>query len=194
MALNTDWKEFLELLVSCGVEFLIVGAWARAFYAEPRVTGDIDIWVRSTPENAHRVVEAIARFGFASLGLTEADFSGDDQVIQFGFPPRRIGAGVIGPASYRAFQMVALMREVDRHCTRAKSGGEPPYSSRPRLSQGRMQSSVLRRLRSPSELGSCGDDVSERMEQSGSRSNPGDCSLAEPIGPNRDRGDHQSPP
>ena len=90
MALNTDWKEFLNLLVSYDVEFLIVGAWALAHYGEPRMTGDIDLWVATSPENAEKVVQVIDKFGFGSLGLTLEDFVHPDQVIQLGYPPRRI--------------------------------------------------------------------------------------------------------
>ena len=90
MALNTDWKEFLDLLESSGAEFLVVGAWARAFYGEPRMTGDIDFWIRASAENASKVKKAIEEFGFGSLGITESDLTGEDQVIQLGFPPRRI--------------------------------------------------------------------------------------------------------
>lgn len=54
------------------------------------MTGDIDFWIRPNAENAARLVEVIRRFGFGSLGLTEADFLAADQVVQLGFPPRRI--------------------------------------------------------------------------------------------------------
>ena len=90
MALNTDWKEFLNLLGSSSVEFIVVGAWARAHYGEPRLTGDIDFWVRNSPENAARVIQVLKEFGFASLGLKSEDFQLEDQIIQLGYPPRRI--------------------------------------------------------------------------------------------------------
>lgn len=90
MALNPDWKEFLRLLESCGVEFIVVGAWARAFHGEPRMTGDIDFWIRRSPENAEKLLRVVREFGFGSLGLTLSDFLADDIVIQLGYPPRRI--------------------------------------------------------------------------------------------------------
>ena len=43
MALSTDWREFLELLNSRGVDYVIVGAQSLAFHARPRHTGDLDI-------------------------------------------------------------------------------------------------------------------------------------------------------
>jgi hypothetical protein len=85
-----DFKELLELLNQNKAEFIIVGAYAMAFHGVPRNTGDIDVYVRPTPENAGRVVTAIRDFGFGSLGLKEGDFSQLGQIIQLGNPPVRI--------------------------------------------------------------------------------------------------------
>jgi hypothetical protein len=54
--LPKDLREFIELLNSNGVEYTIVGGFALAFHDRPRYTGDIDFWIRRTPENAERVV------------------------------------------------------------------------------------------------------------------------------------------
>ena len=43
MTLSKDWREFLELLNSRGVEYVIVGAHSLAFHGRPRYTGDLDI-------------------------------------------------------------------------------------------------------------------------------------------------------
>jgi hypothetical protein len=48
MPLNKDWREFLELLNSNGVEYLVVGAFAVAFHGYPRYTADLDLLVRPT--------------------------------------------------------------------------------------------------------------------------------------------------
>ena len=69
MPLNKDWREFLELLNSNGVEYLVVGAFAVAFHGFPRYTADLDLLVRPTRENADRVVRALSEFGFAALGI-----------------------------------------------------------------------------------------------------------------------------
>ena len=90
MPLQRDLREFIESLNSRHVEYLIVGAFALAFHGVPRATGDIDILVRSSPENAARVEEALVAFGFTSLGLSAADFMRPDQVVQLGHPPNRI--------------------------------------------------------------------------------------------------------
>jgi len=69
MTLFPDWREFIELLNSHSVDYVIVGAWARAFHGVPRSTGDIDFFVRMSPENADRLVRVLDQFGFASLGI-----------------------------------------------------------------------------------------------------------------------------
>jgi hypothetical protein len=72
--LNKDFKEFVELLNSTGVEYLLVGGYALAAHGHPRYTGDLDIWVEPTPANVTRLLGALELIGFGSLGLTEADF------------------------------------------------------------------------------------------------------------------------
>ena len=87
--LNRDFKEFAELLNARSVDYLVVGGYALAAHGHPRYTGDIDFWVRPTPENFARLLTALNDFGFGSLGLSEADFD-SDTVVQLGQPPRRI--------------------------------------------------------------------------------------------------------
>ncbi|MBZ5592663.1 MAG: hypothetical protein LAP39_10540 [Acidobacteriia bacterium] len=90
MPLQKDLREFIESLNSHHVEYLIVGAFALAFHGVPRSTGDIDILVRRSAENASRIESVLVDFSFASLGLTAADFIDADQVIQLGQVPNRI--------------------------------------------------------------------------------------------------------
>ncbi|MGH9672696.1 MAG: DUF6036 family nucleotidyltransferase [Bryobacteraceae bacterium] len=90
MRLHPDWREFVELLNSHEVEYIIVGAYARALHGVPRSTGDIDLFVRPTAENAARMQRAIAAFGFGSLGITAEDFQISGRVIQLGVEPYRI--------------------------------------------------------------------------------------------------------
>jgi len=90
MPLPDDWRAFIELLNSNGVEYLVVGAVALAHHGFPRYTGDLDILIRNSDENAERVEAALAGFGFAGLGLKAADFMDSYRVIQLGLPPNRI--------------------------------------------------------------------------------------------------------
>jgi hypothetical protein len=90
MSLPKDWRAFIESLNSNGVEYLIVGAVALAHHGLPRYTGDLDVLVRNTPENAQRLERLLQDFGFGGLGLKQADFVNSYQVIQLGLPPNRI--------------------------------------------------------------------------------------------------------
>lgn len=90
MELQPDFKELLGLLNEHGVEYLIVGGYALAFLGAPRFTGDLDIFIKTSPENAGKVHSALNAFGFESVGLTAEDFQRTDHVIQLGVPPVRI--------------------------------------------------------------------------------------------------------
>jgi hypothetical protein len=90
MPLPEDWRAFIESLNSNEVEYLVVGAVALAHHGFPRYTGDLDVLVRNSPDNAKRLESALEEFGFASLGLKAADFVDSYRVIQLGVPPSRI--------------------------------------------------------------------------------------------------------
>lgn len=88
--LPQDFKEFLQLLNSKGVEYLLVGGHAVAYFGYPRPTGDLDIWLAMSPENAEQVVEALSEFGFATQNLRRELFLKENQIVQMGVPPMRI--------------------------------------------------------------------------------------------------------
>ena len=90
MPLPEDWRAFIESLNSNGVEYVVVGAVALAHHGFPRYTGDLDVLVGNSRENAQRLESALAEFGFASLGLKAADFVDSYRVVQLGVPPGRI--------------------------------------------------------------------------------------------------------
>jgi hypothetical protein len=88
--LPDDFREFLELLASANVDYLVVGGFAVAHHGYPRPTGDLEIWVSTDAANAARVAEVIRRFGFASAGVEPRMFEQAGQVIRMGVPPVRI--------------------------------------------------------------------------------------------------------
>ena len=88
--LDKDFKEFVELLNSTGVEYLLVGGYALAAHGHPRYTGDLDIWLAPTASNVSRLLRALDLFGCGSPGLMEADLMQPEAVIQLGFPKARI--------------------------------------------------------------------------------------------------------
>lgn len=88
--LNQDFKEFIKSLNDNDVRYLVVGGYAVALHGYPRYTKDMDVWVEMTIENASKIIKALDQFGFGSLDLYESDFTVPDQIIQLGYPPRRI--------------------------------------------------------------------------------------------------------
>lgn len=87
---NKDFKEFVQLLIKNRVEYLIVGGYAVGIHGYPRFTGDLDIWINITPDNARRMLQTVNEFGFASFNLTKDDFLKEGNIIQLGYPPLRI--------------------------------------------------------------------------------------------------------
>ena len=87
--LNPDFKDMLSALSDAKVEYLVVGAYALAAHGFPRATGDLDLWVRPTEENAHRVWTALAAFGAPVSKLQVRDFATPGIVYQIGVAPHR---------------------------------------------------------------------------------------------------------
>jgi hypothetical protein len=82
MLLPPDFKEFLRLLNSRSVEYLIVGGYAVGYHGYPRPTGDLDIQA-----NAERVHEVMEEFGF-NCPLTV--LLQDNKVVRMGISPFRL--------------------------------------------------------------------------------------------------------
>jgi hypothetical protein len=87
---SQDFREFVELLIKHKVDYLIVGGYAVGIHGYPRYTGDLDIWLNNTPENADKILKVVNEFGFSSYGLTATDFTKPENIIQLGYPPLRI--------------------------------------------------------------------------------------------------------
>ena len=88
--LNNDYREMLQCLFEEQAEFLVVGAYAMAAHGVPRATGDIDLWVRPSEDNANRVFRALARF-VAPLDNTDPlEFARPNMIFQICVAPRRI--------------------------------------------------------------------------------------------------------
>lgn len=90
MNLEKDLREFIELLNALDVHYLVVGAFALAYHGHPRYTGDIDLFIERTAENADKLMQVIQKLGFGDLDLSVDDFLQEDQAIQLGISPNRI--------------------------------------------------------------------------------------------------------
>ena len=87
--LNRNFQEFVRLLGAHGVKYLVVGGYAVGFHGYPRYTGDIDIFVAISPENAERLAQVFKEFGFPNSVVGEW-FLERDSSIAIGEPPQRI--------------------------------------------------------------------------------------------------------
>lgn len=90
MNLEQDFEDFVALLNKHDVHYMIVGGYALAFHGKPRHTGDLDIWIEISDDNAEKMCKVIAEFGIASLGMEKNDFLKKGIITQIGYPPLRI--------------------------------------------------------------------------------------------------------
>ncbi len=88
--LNQDFKDILSAFSEEKVEFLVVGGYAMAFHGFVRATGDIDLWIRCSDENAEKVWKALQKFGAPLFDLSVEDLKTPGMVFQIGLVPSRI--------------------------------------------------------------------------------------------------------
>lgn len=68
-----DATLLFELFNEHGVEYLAFGAQAAILYGVARLSFDVDLLVRATPENATRFIDAMSRVGFGIAAELEPD-------------------------------------------------------------------------------------------------------------------------
>jgi len=89
--LPADFKEFIELMISNRVRFVMIGGFAYNLYRNPRATGDIDFLVALDLDNETRLRQALIEFGFGStLPEPSESLLQDGKVIMLGRSPFRI--------------------------------------------------------------------------------------------------------
>jgi hypothetical protein len=88
--LPPDFKEFLSLLHGHHVKYLLVGGYAVAAHGYPRFTGDLDLWIQTSAENAEKVLRVCREFGFDVPNLRIELFTDPKQMTRMGHPPVRI--------------------------------------------------------------------------------------------------------
>ena len=89
-SLPKDFKEFLKLLNSQHVKYLLIGGYAVGYYGYPRATADMDVWIAMLSDNAERIVKVLKEFGFDSPKLNSGLFLEKGKIIRMGLPPFRI--------------------------------------------------------------------------------------------------------
>ena len=90
MKVTADFKDFLKLLHEKKVEYLLIGGYAVGYHGYPRPTGDMDIWIRLTVENAERTADALDEFGYAKREECLPVLLHPGRILRMGFPPFRL--------------------------------------------------------------------------------------------------------
>ena len=88
--LHKDFTDFLRLLNGREVRYLVIGGYAVAYHGCPRYTGDLDIFVEASPENAAKLVSAYREFGFDLPDLKPELFTTPDNIVRVGREPVRL--------------------------------------------------------------------------------------------------------
>jgi len=68
----------------------VIGGYAYGFYAEPRYTKDLDIWIACDKLTAKRVYKVLREFGAPVDNLSPHDFNTAGLIYIFGLAPIRI--------------------------------------------------------------------------------------------------------
>ena len=88
--MSPDFIDIIRALSGADARFIIVGAYAVNLYVDPRATGDLDIWVEPSVENAEKVFRALKEFGAPLTGISQSDFAKPGVTFQIGIVPLRI--------------------------------------------------------------------------------------------------------
>jgi len=108
--LHPDFKDFLRLLNSHAVEYLLVGGYAVGCHGYPRATGDMAVWIAVSESNAQKATIVLRDFGMPEKDVSKRLFLERDKVVRMGVPPVRIE--VITGASGVDFAECYSRREV----------------------------------------------------------------------------------
>jgi hypothetical protein len=85
-----DFKEFLSLLNSARIEYLLIGGYAVNLHGYHRATKDMDVWIATKPQNLSKLIDVLVQFGFKAGSLRPEDFTGEQSVFRMGVPPCRL--------------------------------------------------------------------------------------------------------
>ena len=88
--LDRNFADFLRLLNSHGVEYVVIGGYAVAYHGFVRATGDLDVFVGISEKNAAALVQVFKDFGFSTPELKDQLFLEAGKIVRIGLPPLRI--------------------------------------------------------------------------------------------------------
>jgi predicted nucleotidyltransferase len=88
--LPRDFRDFLRLLNENEIKYVVIGGYAVAYHGYVRYTGDLDVFVEFSKDNAQKLVTAFREFGFASARVSPALFLKKGKIIRMGSEPMRL--------------------------------------------------------------------------------------------------------
>jgi hypothetical protein len=88
--MHDHFREFIQLLNAEAVEYVVVGGFAVAKHGYPRYTGDLDVFIAGTKENAEKMLNVMLKFGFDVYDFALDDFFGDERFVSVGDEPYKI--------------------------------------------------------------------------------------------------------
>ena len=88
--LDPNFADFLKSLNARSVDYLVVGGYAVGYHGFVRATGDLDVFVRLSAQNAENLILAFKDFGFDLPELTAAVCMEPGKIIRIGVPPLRL--------------------------------------------------------------------------------------------------------
>ncbi|MEM9896944.1 MAG: nucleotidyltransferase [Bacteroidota bacterium] len=83
------FRDFIEQLNLNNVEYLVIGGYAMGAYGHYRGTGDLDIFINATEDNAEKLIKASVDYGIPAEQVKKEMFL-VPKMVGIGEPPLRI--------------------------------------------------------------------------------------------------------
>ena len=85
-----EFKEFLNILNSNKVDYILIGGYAINMYGYSRPTDDIDIWIKMENDNSKKIKQSLIDFGFDGSNVDADFFVKNNKMLRIGFAPLRL--------------------------------------------------------------------------------------------------------
>ena len=103
---SSDYEDLFSILNARRIKYLVVGAHAVMFYAAPRFTKDLDVWIPAALNDPELVYRALKAYGAPLQGMKPEDFQDPKMILQIGVEPVRVDIliNVLGVSSNEAWK------------------------------------------------------------------------------------------
>jgi len=107
-----DFKALLSVFNAHSVKYLVVDGYAVSYYAQPRATKDLDLFIKADPANARETYAALASFGAPLSNITVDDLADARKFIRFGSEP--VAVDLLPAIARKLSQVVRIEGETVR--------------------------------------------------------------------------------